>query len=381
MKIAKNILLVSHYTPIPGPVDKWSLYLDKKGFLVTRFYNPLYPRSQQKSRIINENKTIEYKIPWPFQFTLEGFVMAVIYCLKTKYQKEFDLAICFDPLAFWHTYFLKRFLSIHKIIYFNVDFSAQRFSNILMDSIYQKTNLFAYKKSDYFFSITKTFIDKIDPKNEYKTKDKVFIMKHTIDMNIKRKEKTKKNNSIAFVGTLDGYTNFDDLIQALKLLKRDGVQFLFDIYGYGDQEEILKTKIQDSALVKEVKFKGLVGHDKLIKFILTKYRIGVCPYVDKFNNSGSDYLYNATDLTTKIVDYIGSGLPVISTKISPAFEVIEKNKFGFLVKNTREWYEVLRKLLTDKNLYRQYHLNAINFAKKHYDEDKFIGPIIEKVLT
>jgi glycosyltransferase involved in cell wall biosynthesis len=90
-------------------------------------------------------------------------------------------------------------------------------------------------------------------------------------------------------------------------------------------------------------------------------------------------MFQGTELTTKIVEYIGSGLPVVTTRLYGAFDIIEKNKFGFLVHSSKEWYMAIKKLLLDKNFYKIYSVNALNFAK-NYDEEKVLTPVFDKIF-
>lgn len=373
----KDILLISHYTETPGVADKLALYFERHNYSVFFILNPLYPRSSLKSIIRSEKEEIRYKLFWPLQYVFEGIISFIEYKSNIGGPVNFDIAICFDPLSFVHTFLLKRFFKIKKLVYYNVDFSTRRFRNKIANNIYLLINRFAYKKCDYFFYLTKKFIQKIDPANKYTRKS--FLLKHTINMSNINRVIQKIPNSIIYSGSLSYSVDFTNLIKSLELIKKDNINFTFDIYGEGNQKEYLKNLIANSVIKDNVKFKSVIDNETLLKEILPQYMIGVCPYITKENNLDLDHMFHGTDLTTKIVEYIGCGLPVVTTRLYDAFDIIEKNRFGFLVKNEKEWYDAIYKLLISNKLHGEYSMNALNYAK-NYDEEKVLTPVFNKIL-
>jgi glycosyltransferase involved in cell wall biosynthesis len=371
-----NILLVSHYTDTPGVMHKLSAYLKKHNHSISFILNPLDPTSQLESIIKIKNKKISYKIYWRMQYALEGIVFLINYFFLIKQKLRFRLAICFDPLSFIHIYFLRWFLPIDEIVYFNVDYSTRRFRNQILNYLYLVFNKYAFYKCDYFFSLTKTFVYQIDPQNKYK--EKTFFLKHTISS--KNARQIKKNaNSLVYAGNLSKTVDFTNLIEALELISQENINFTFDIYGDINQNFNLKSQILNSSISKSVSFKGLVTNEVLVTKILPKYRIGVAPYISKNGNTESNHMFMGTDLTTKLVEYIGVGLPVITTRLFAAFDSIELNNFGYIVNSTEEWKNAIKKLLLNESLYSQLRLNALRFAE-NYDEEKLYDPIFERLL-
>lgn len=376
----KNILLVSHYADTPGVTNKLSSYLKRHNYSLSIILNPLNPKSSLKSVIKIDKKEVKYKIYWLFQYVFEGIIFLIKYKFNFRNQIKFDLAICFDPLSFFYAFLFGRYLKIEKIVYFNVDFSTRRFKNKIINYIYLSLNKFAFSECDYFFSLTRAFIEKIDPANKYV--DKVFLLRHTIDIdgiNKNISNVTKKPNSIIYAGSLSHAIGFVNLIKALELIKKEDIDFIFDIYGDGPQKENLLTLIKNSSINNLVNFKGVVKNEILLKQILPKYKIGVCPYFNRKNSYESDHMFTGTDLSTKMVEYIGCGLPIVTTRLYSAFDLIEEKKFGFLVSSSRDWYIAIKKLLTNKILYKKYSNNTLKFAT-NYGEEEVLTPIFDKIL-
>lgn len=372
----KTILLVSHYSGTPGgPVDKIYDFLKKK-YAVYNIKHPLDSASDLKSSIDGE-VSIKFKIIPSFQYFLEGITSYFYWKRYYGNIKTIDLAICFDSLSFTQMYFLKSFFNIKKLVFYNCDYSKKRFSNPLMNLIYQQANKFAYKKCDYFFSLSGKFIQDIDPQNKFAYKN--YLVSGFVDL-LSINRKIEEKNFLVYAGALDyGSVDFNPLLTALKKLKLNKIKFHLDIYGKENQNSNLKFKVNKLGLSKNISFKGTSENKVLVQEILPQYQIGLAPYVSKTSQSAPDHTFLGTDLTAKLVDYIAAGLPVITTELNAGFKNIEKKRFGFLAETADEWYVALKKLLEDKKLRRQFKQNALNYAKK-YDIGTILNPIFKKVF-
>jgi len=374
----KNILLVSHYSGTPGgPVDKFYEYLKKKNN--THFIkHPLWPDTNLLSIISDGKKEMSFKIYPKIQYLLESIFVLYYWCKYFKKNGRIDLAICFDSLSFIHTFFLKHFLHIKKIAFYNLDYSKKRFSNPVMNYIYNKINTFSFKKCDFFFYLSANFIDSIDPSRKFSYK--TYPIKTTVSLKSINTKVKKYANSLVYAGVLDYESvNFDPLLKALKKLKKDNVDFRFDIYGKEGHKNILRAKITQLGLEKYIILKGVADNSILTKNIFPHYLIGVSPYITKGDYTASDHMFNITELTAKLVEYIAAGLPIITTPMTDAFHSIEQNKFGFLVSTTEDWYIAIKKLFMNQALHAMYRNNALKFAK-NYDEKKILDPIFKKIL-
>jgi glycosyltransferase involved in cell wall biosynthesis len=371
----KNILLISHYIKTPGMVDKYFAYCKRKGHDAWIIKHPLFPSQRIPSKIISFKKTINFYIPPILSYPFEGIVTAIKW-MGIKNKKAIDLAIAFDPLSFINIYLFRSVYNVKNIVYYNLDYSKKRFSNPLLNFIYKQINLFAFKHCDYFFSVVKMFLDDLDPKGKYAKK--TFIVKHPVETTLINFKTIRREEYLVYAGNIGDNVDFSFLFSALNLLKKEGIIFHLDIYGGENGKRLLGDEVGRMGLSKIVSFKDSVSNETLVRNILPSYGIGICPYVLKKKNKGMDHMYHGSDLTSKLVEYIAAGLPIVTTKIYDAFEMIPKENFGFLVETKDEWYKALKALITDKNLQEKYRANAIRFAKK-YDEEEVITPIFKKI--
>ncbi len=370
----KRILLVSHTIGYPGPIHKYFSYLAKK-YQVCLMLHPIRLDGKLPNTILYKNREFRFTIYPALQYFLEGIVS--LFFVKRLNIGKIDLAICFDSLSFLHLYLLRPFISMQKIVYYNVDYSRKRYQNSILNFIYQKITFFAYSHCDFFFAITKKFVAELDPKGHFAYKN--FSIKHTTNVGRIDTRMTQKKNTIVFAGTIDFNMDFDLILTAIKKLKEDNFHVTLDMYGYGEKSSLLKKMIVDLKLENNVFLEGLIDNVQLNKK-LPSYMIGIAPYSLKRDPSTPDHAFHGTDLTLKLVEYIASGLPVVTTGLNEAFNSITTHKFGFLANTSDEWYSAIHTLLTNKTLYQTYRKNALKYAKL-YDEEKVLGPIFEKILS
>src|SRR3989339_570611 len=371
-------LLLSHHTDVGGMADQLYLYLSKHFDGVIHISHPLLPNTTTKSYLKVGKQYRLFKIFPPLQFVLES-VYNYIYFKKLKLDKyQYSLVLCIDPLSYLHARLLKLFFRIHTLIYYNVDYSPRRYVNWFLNFTYQQINRFALHDCDYFFYITGRFLVDLDPNKRYRHKS--FWIKHIHNAS-KPKFNTKQKNLLVVCGHLSVNLDFQPLLEALALLDKEGITFRFGIFGNGNKLIELNNQVKKLKLEEKVLFKGSVDHDKLVQKILPQYSVGLAPYIkmSKLPRGAAQHAFMGDDLSTKVIEYIGCGLPVISTKPYPAFEAIEKHHFGYLVKDAKDWYKSLLNLLRNDNKRKQFSRAAYQYAKR-YHEEKVLTPVI-KIIT
>ncbi|GEM_PF-1404156 len=380
MQFPKNyqVLLVSHYTETAGLVHKFQQYFEKKKIHPTMLLHPLFPGSALPSLVRVKEQEITYKVHSVLQYPLEMFFSLGL-LQKIKFgRSSTDLAVCFDPLSFVHTYFLRIFFKIDKIIYYNLDYSKSRFANPLANFIYQRVNVFAFQRSDYFFSATEQFMIDLDP--EQKLQHRSFFLKHVVDTSAVKLRQKKESQTFVYAGSFGETTNFTSLLKALQKLSQEKYTFSFDLYGGGKHLEEVVQAVKRLKLKNNVHFKGPVSNLELVNTILPKYSFGVCPYKIKGEPGAPDHMFYGNELTSKLIEYLAAGLPILSTPLLDAFEVIEKEKIGFLVQSSQDWYLVIKKLLHQPKILISYQQKALKYSS-NYDMEKVLDPLFSHIVS
>jgi glycosyltransferase involved in cell wall biosynthesis len=145
--------------------------------------------------------------------------------------------------------------------------------------------------------------------------------------------------------------NLEMILKALKLLPSN-VVFLH-AGGISDinYKQKLDKMIKNLKLEKRVVFLGKVSREEIVAAYHT---------ADVFVQSGF-----RESFCIPIIEAIASGLPVITTKVGVANDVIENNKTGFIVKNENEIVNKINLLIEDASLRRKIGRNSKEVAKKY----------------
>ena len=146
-------------------------------------------------------------------------------------------------------------------------------------------------------------------------------------------EQTGDGLHMVTVGCLEKTKGFDRLLHVCARLKQDGFAFHLAILGEGVEREALQTQIDDLLLQDCVSLRGFVQN----------------PYpavaaADLFICSS-----RTEGLSTAVSEAIILGVPVVSTDVSGAKEILgEKNEYGLVTDNSEEGlYEGLKRMLSD----------------------------------
>ena len=143
-------------------------------------------------------------------------------------------------------------------------------------------------------------------------------------------EKFKKFTPI-YHGNLAKMQNVDLIIEVAKRCPEDIVIL---VAGSGPGEEKIKKE-------KRIKFLGNLSY-KDVANVVTKSHIGIC-----FMN---EELVGRISFPTKIFEYMGSGLPVISTPYTEAGKFLQENDLGYQFKNS-ELDKIVEKIIQLKSNY------------------------------
>jgi len=184
-----------------------------------------------------------------------------------------------------------------------------------------------------------------------------------IDLETRKNEPESniERTSIGYIGRLNDEIGIELVIEVIS----DIVGFVPDvklkIIGSGDNEQFLKTLVQEKGLDENVVFYGFMSDRDKAKAILSGCAVSIAPYVP-----GVAYSIQFTD-PAKVKEYIECGTPVIMTKVPELAGEIHKKKAGFSVDyNRKEIAETMLKLLTDNELWHEYRTN-IRLLAGEYD--------------
>lgn len=158
---------------------------------------------------------------------------------------------------------------------------------------------------------------------------------------------------IITVGHLESVKGNERLVRVATQLKADGFAFCITILGEGSQRRQLEAYIEEHALQDCVKMPGFV--DNPYPYVKNA-DLYVCP-------SWSE------GFSTAVSEAVILGIPVISTRVSGAEEILgANNEYGLVCDNSEEGiYDAMKTMLENANLRKHY-------AKKAKERAHFFEP-------
>ena len=215
---------------------------------------------------------------------------------------------------------------------------------------------FFFKSEDiYFVSLNKKI-----KKNLIKLgikKSKIFNIPNGV-ANLKNKPSERKKIDLIFFGRLIKRKNIFKLLELMYQKKLNYIKF--DIYGEGPEKKFIKSYIVEKKL-KNISLKSFVSNKKIIdKLKKSKFTINVS---------------EAEGMSNSILESISQGVPVICTNIQENRYLIKNYYNGYLFKDKKGLYKILKNLHNLKN-YQKISINAFNSAKPY--DIKNIAEIYKK---
>lgn len=144
------------------------------------------------------------------------------------------------------------------------------------------------------------------------------------------------------VGRFVPKKGFDVLLQALSLLRQDGLDVSLTLAGSGPLERQLKTLCKDLGLEGAVEFPGFVPHERVPELL----RRADCFVMSSRVSPTGD----RDGIPNVILEAMAHGLPVVGTDVSGIGEVVRDGVSGVLVppEDARALAEGLAKMLANK---------------------------------
>ena len=157
-----------------------------------------------------------------------------------------------------------------------------------------------------------------------------------------------KNFRLVSVGRLSEEKGYDRLLRIVNKLIKEKFNIELILVGNGDKYNELSNYIEKEGLQHKV---SLLGYkDNPYKYINVSDLLVCSSFVEGF--------------TLVIGEAMGVGIPVISVECSGTSEWLNCGEYGMLVKNNeQDLYEGIKKMILDKELYKEYKEMAIKRGK------------------
>lgn len=192
---------------------------------------------------------------------------------------------------------------------------------------------------------------------------------------IKKYSLNEKPLQLISFGLIDNIRGLDFAIDLIDLIKEELPNVCLVIFGDGPYKRTLEQKSVQMNLQNKILFKGWISSSKKYH-ALAKGDLGIIFHKEcKLTNH---------TIPNKIFDYMSMGIPVISTNLNPLKRIINKEKCGYIISNSKEKAsKQIIEIIKDSDSRSKCSVNArkamIDGYKWEHDEKKIINCIKELI--
>lgn len=183
---------------------------------------------------------------------------------------------------------------------------------------------------------------------------KTSIIYNPVSETVFHLQEEPKENVIISVGKLDGQKNQKLLINAFASISKDFPDWKLVIYGEGPLREALELRINNLELRKQILLPGR------------------CETVIEEMNRAKVFAFSSDfeGMSNAILEAVCVGLPVVTTNVSGAAELVKNGEGGFVVpiRDEKALADALRKILQDEKLREKMMLTNKARAKEFKQE-------------
>lgn len=296
------------------------------------------------------------KIRLPF-FPPASYVFDLI-VPKLPVGEKIDVWVGYNNLNTYRGIRHKKRSVVQAVVYMCIDFTPQRFGKKSpISKVYDKLDEYCLKYCDEIWSISDAAhyarlesleLQKVSPYQ-------LVPMGANMEVAPKTSEGCFDKKQVVFLGHLLEKQGVQKVLDAFRAPELSEYRLL--VMGTGPYLEDLKAKAAHLGINDRVQFTGFVERDEDIERMLSESTVAVAPY-DPANASFTKYA-DAGKLKT----YLGAGLPIVLTDVTPNAKDLAANAGSELVQyEPRSIKEGLLKVCNSKEQWLDRREKAITFG-------------------
>jgi glycosyltransferase involved in cell wall biosynthesis len=336
------------------------------------FHNLLYDRiSVTQEGNVKHLVTRRLKLPHSIQ-TMLSDLWAIINLPSWLKDSHYDICFYCCPqntlLATW----LKRSNIVNKVVYYDIDYFPDHVDarDPLSKKVLAWRERFAVNHADGVISVSKPLAQL---RKSQGAKQVITIPNGVVtDHFVEARQKEPHPPTLIYVGLLSEAWGIDLVLEALPLIKQDVPEIRFIVVGSGGYSDELERMTSQLGLQNNVIFYGKQPYNELGKY-MRKADVGTAVYKSR------KFVGYASPM--KIKDYMAAGLPVITSRIGEAEEIIRDSRAGELVDGTpTSIASAALRILTNKQLADEYTQAAIRYAPQ-LDWNAVLEPALDFIIS
>lgn len=291
--------------------------------------------------------------------------------LAFAFRNDFDVYHAHDPELIPLLFFLKMFGK--RVVYdMHENFPRQletknihRWIKSTLIFIWPSIERFVFKRINVIYAETSY-------KEDYKyVESAIDLLNMPLLNELNSIKKTKhKEFSIGYVGGISRERYLNGTLDAIEQLEKKGIEIRFDCIGPVYYEESLQCIEYYRKKLKNFNFYGRLPADKAWE-IVAKCHVGIAVLLPLPNYVGS--------YPTKLFEYLGLKMPVITSNFELYKPIVEDNNVGFCIDplNHHEFVKALEKLATNPELLKLMSDNSKEILEEKYSWDVEFRKLIE----
>jgi len=186
--------------------------------------------------------------------------------------------------------------------------------------------------------------------------NRIFILPNVINMDEYKYKDSKKEYDVSFIGRLTYVKRLDIFFGVISELVKEMPETKVAMVGDGEELEKCKTLVKELSLEGNVEF---LGFRKDINQLINKSKILLL-------TSESE------GMPSVIIEAMACGVPVVSSNVGDIGDIIKDGENGFLIDkfdNVNEYISKIKKLLTDKKVYKKMSEESLKVRSVHSVEN------------
>lgn len=360
-KTKKTVLIDQVYPGSDSVMPRIEVYEKNKPMKIlssSKWLYILYPFL----RLVNSSGT-------HISFKLRDFFSVIDWCLRDR-KTSYDFFIGLEAINVLAGIVMRKFGLIKRVIYYVSDYSPNRYRQKWFNTLYLWMDRFCAMYADYIWDVSKAMQPArikagLNPRKSAPVINvpNALYPRQIIPLSVNKIQPY----SLVFLGTLGKENGPDLAIEAFSLVSKKWSQARLHIIG-GPNKDIIRLKglAEKLAVKKKIRFYGFISDREKSSKMIRQFSIGLAPYRAI---PESVRLYGDA---TKIRTYLATGLPVVTTEVSPLGKEARDKDAALVVKDSvQSIARAIIKLFTNNRLYLKLRRGAIQFAKDNTWEKEF----------
>ncbi|MFC1693735.1 glycosyltransferase [Candidatus Latescibacterota bacterium] len=259
-------------------------------------------------------------------FYIKDVFFSVYYVLKSG--RKYDVYISADNLNTLAGLILRILGRVSNVVYYVIDFTPVRFTNRLLNAIYQAINKICCYHADVIWNVSGAMIEgreRIGIRRDFSA-SQITVPLGCNFHGIRRKPIDKINRyDIVYFGSLCEEHGPGLILEALPGIVKHIPNARVIFVGDGVLREQMTVRAELNGIMSHVQFAGFIESDEEVYQILTSCGLALATYPP------GETTYKLFSDPGKVKIYLACGLPVLITDVPPIASVIQGKGAGKIV--------------------------------------------------